>query len=309
MINKKKIILKYDGPSVENKEMDISDLAPSWLSLSQLIKEVNKNVNGDRAASKVVVTADLEQNCFKLSVHVSQSFYHSMTVLMSGHRVVQAKEILECIGIIGGASYTLYKLIKFLKGKKVESVTKIKAEDLTFQINIKASDKNGKLSEINVIEQIYELYSSYKTRKKAIEVLEPLKKDGYTKMQFYNGNKVHEEFEKADVPNMDECPEVIPSNITRSEIKTIVRIRKPAYEGKSKWTLVYEKGIEASIEDEEWLNQFQKNEISAPPNSSLSVDMIKEVVVNEYGEALDEPVYRVIKIHEVIAPPDQMSLI
>ena len=59
-------------------------------------------------------------------------------------------------------------------------------------------------------------------------------------MQFYNGNKVHEEFEKADVPNMDECPEVIPSNITRSEIKTIVRIRKPAYEGKSKWTLVYE---------------------------------------------------------------------
>ena len=67
--------------------------------------------------------------------------------------------------------------------------------------------------------------------------------------------------------------------------------------------------LAASIEDEEWLNKFQKNKISAPPNSSLSVDMIKEVVVNEYGEALDEPIYRVIKIHEVIVPPDQMSLI
>jgi hypothetical protein len=213
MLIKKKIILKYYGPSVDNKEMDISNLAPSWLSLSELIKEVNKNVNGDRAAVKVVVTADLEKNCFELSVHVSQSFYHSMTVLMSGHRVVQAKEILECIGIIGGASYTLYKLIKFLKGKKVESVTKIKAEDLTFQINIKASDKNGKLSEINVTEQIYELYSCYKTRKKAIQVLEPLKKYGYTKMQFYNGNKGHEEFKKSDVPNMDECPDVIKLNL------------------------------------------------------------------------------------------------
>ena len=135
-----------------------------------------------------------------------------MTALISNHRVVQAKEILEWIGITGGASDTLYKLIKFLKGKKVESVTKIKAEDLTFKINIKAIDKNGKLFEINVIEQIYELYSSYNTRKKAIEVLEPLKKDGYTKIQFYHGNKVDEEFEKADVLNMDECPEVIKLN-------------------------------------------------------------------------------------------------
>lgn len=213
MINKKKIILKYDGPSVDNKEMDISNLVPSWLSLSELIKEVNKNVNGDRAAVKVVVNADLEKNCFELSVHVSRSFYDSMTVLMSGHRVVQAKEILKWIGITGGSSDTLYKLIKFLKGKKVDSVTKIKAEDLTFKINIKASDKNGKLSEINVTEQIYELYSSYKTRKKAIEVLEPLKKDGYTKMQFYSGNKGHEEFEKSDVLNMDQCPEVIKLNL------------------------------------------------------------------------------------------------
>jgi hypothetical protein len=213
MLAKNKTILKYDGPSVDNKEMDISDLAPSWLSLSELIKEVNKNVNGDRAAVKVAVNADLEQNCFELAVHVSQSFYDSMTVLMSGHRVVKAKEILKWIGITDGASDTLYKLIKFLKGKKVESVTKIKAEDLKFKINIKAIDKNGKLSEINVTEPIYELYSSYKTRKKAIEVLEPLKKDGYTKMQFYSGNKGHEEFKKSDVPNMDECPDVIKLNL------------------------------------------------------------------------------------------------
>ena len=82
MLIKNKTILKYDGPSVENKEMDICDLAPSWLSLSELIKEVNKNVNGDRAAIKVVVNADLEKNCFELVVHFSRSFYHFMTALI-----------------------------------------------------------------------------------------------------------------------------------------------------------------------------------------------------------------------------------
>jgi Fe2+ or Zn2+ uptake regulation protein len=307
-----KTVIRYDGPNVDNKAMDIADLAPSLLSLSELIKDVNRKTNGKRAGIKVCVNADLEQNCFELVVHVTQSLFDTMTVLISDHKVVQAKEILEWIGIISaGVSVpfvTLYKLIKFLKGKQVESVTKIKNKESKFEIEIKAKDTEGNITEIRVSEHIYELYSSYETRKKAIEVITPLKKDGYTQMQFYNGKKIHEKFEKEDVPNIEDCPEVVPSNITRSDIKTVVRIRKPAYEGKSRWTLVYERGIEASIEDEEWLEKFQSNDISAPPNSSLKVDMIKEVVVNEHGEALDEPIYKVTKVHEVILPPDQLSI-
>lgn len=308
-----KTIIKYDGPSVDQKQMDVADLAPSLLSLSDLIKDVNRKFNGNRATIKVYVNADLEQNCFELIVHVSQTLLDSLTVLISDYRVIQAKEILEWIGIITGGStfvgVTLYKLIKFLNGKKVTSVAKVKIKDHDYEILIKAVDKEGNPSDISVLEMVYELYSSYLTRKRAIDVLAPLKNQGYDRIQFHDGKKVYEEFKKPDLPSIEECPEVVPSNVTHSEIKTVVRIRKPAYEGTSKWTLVYERAIDASIDDDDWLNRFQSNEISAPPNSSLEVDMIKEVVVNEFGEALDEPIYRIIKVHKVILPPDQMSLL
>jgi len=309
-MNDVKTIIKYDGPALEEKKMDVSDLAPSLLSLSELIKDANRTFNGNRAGIKVYVNADLEQNCFELIVHVTQTIFDQMTVLISENKVKQAKEILEWIGIIGGITspITLYKLIKVLNGKTVESVSKVKMGDSEFGIQITVIGDNNRVENINVSEPVYKLYSSYLTRKRAIEVLAPLKREGYDKIKFYKGKKVYEEFTRMDVPEIEACPEVVPSNITHSDIKTTVRIKKPAYEGKSKWTLIYEKSIEASIDDEQWLSDFQSNKISAPPNCILEVDMIKEVIVNEHGEAIDEPVYRVTKVHRVIPYPDQMNV-
>jgi hypothetical protein len=305
-------IIRYNGPVVENKQMDVSDLAPSLLSLSELIKDVNRFANGDRAKVKIFVNADLEQNCFELIVNVTQTVLDQMTSLINDHRVVAAKEILEWVGIIssvtGGTAYSLYKLIKFLKGKTVKDVQKVKEND-RYLIKILVIDYEGNESTYLTSENIYDIYSSQSIRKKAVDVLSPLNKDGYDEIRFYKGKNVYESFKKTEVPNAESLPEVIPTNITKSHIKTVVRIRKPAYEGKSRWTLVYEKAIEASIEDEDWLNDFQKNIVSAPPNSSLEVEMIKEVVVDEHGVAFDEPVYRVIKVLRVIPPPDQLSLL
>jgi len=126
-------------------------------------------------------------------------------------------------------------------------------------------------------------------------------------LEFYNGQEVFEKFTPNDVPSLhdDELPDIRPSNEQISIIKTSVRIRKPAYEGKSKWTLVYLRAIEASIEDDDWLEKFQSNIVSAPPNSSLMVDLEQKVIVNERGEALEEPTYKVLKVHEVLPPPQQ----
>lgn len=306
-------IIKYDGPNLDHKQMDVADLAPSLLALSDLIKSTNRKFNGDRASVKVYVNADLEQNCFELAVHVTQSILDKMTVLISDHRIIQAKDILITLGILAGTpiggACTLYKLIKFLKNKNVESVNKVKIDNSRYEVKIDTKDKDGNQASIRVSEPVYELYSSYSTRKKAVEVLAPLKNDGYNEIQFYNGKNIHINFKKQDVPTIEDCPEVVPSNINKSDIRTVVRIRKPAYEGKSKWTVVYEKAIEASIEDEEWLTRFQSNKEYAPPNSSLEVEMIKEVVINEHGEAIDEPIYRIIKVHKVILPPEQQRLL
>ena len=47
-----KTIIKYTGAAVDGKSMDVSDLAPSLIALSDLLKIVNKKHNGERAGLK-----------------------------------------------------------------------------------------------------------------------------------------------------------------------------------------------------------------------------------------------------------------
>ena len=155
----------------------------------------------------------------------------------------------------------------------------------------------------------YELYSDMNIRRKAVEVLAPLREDGYDSVQFYKGDDVFAEFKKGDVPEMDgsDLPEVTPQNLHTSTIRATVPIRKAAYEGTSRWTLSYRRAIEASIEDTEWLNSFQAGQESAPPGSSLDVEMAEVYRTNENGEMIGEPSYRVVKVHKVVLPSKQMA--
>jgi hypothetical protein len=80
------------------------------------------------------------------------------------------------------------------------------------------------------------------------------------------------------------------------------------YEGTSKWTLVYKRAIEASIDDLDWLNTFQSGAVNAPPGSSLDVDLEESYIMNENSEIIGEATYRVVKVHDVLLPPEQKTL-
>jgi hypothetical protein len=41
--------IKFDGPALDGKAMDVAHLAPGLLALSDLVKETNRFANGDRA--------------------------------------------------------------------------------------------------------------------------------------------------------------------------------------------------------------------------------------------------------------------
>ncbi|MBU3655331.1 MAG: hypothetical protein FGM23_03100 [Alphaproteobacteria bacterium] len=302
--------IKYDGSALAGKSMDVADLAPSLIALSDLIKAANRQFNGDRSGVKILVNANLDQNCFELFIDLAQTLWESVSNLIADDRVATIKEIAEWIGILKPAAggITLYALIKILRGKTVESTTieKNDGKDV-LQIHI-----YGDSNHVTVDKNVYEMYSNQVIRNHAIKVLEPLTKDGYDSLEFYDGKKkVYEHFDKSDVPSIDNgnLPEIQPQNVVISKIKTIVRIRKPAYEGNSKWTLVYKRAIEAAIEDKDWLEKFQSNVVSAPPGSALEVDMDEKVVINSKGEQIEEPVYTVTKVHSVAPPAEQIQLI
>ena len=288
--------------------MDVSHLAPALLALSDVVKAANLLANGEKAAVKILINADLEQKCFEINVELALTIWEKAKGLIDDGNLSTAKEIAEWIGIAfkAGSLLGLFQLIKWLTGKKIVSVTDVKLENGREAVHVRVE---GQVDPVAISKVAYELYSNMDTRRKAVEVLAPLREDGYDSVQFYKGDDVFVEFKKADVPETDgsDLPEVTPQNLHTSHIRAMVRIRKAAYEGTSRWTLIYRRAIEASIEDTEWLNRFQASEESAPPGSSLDVDMEEVYITNENGEMIGEPSYRVVKVHKVVLSPKQMD--
>lgn len=307
-------IIRYDGPALADHSMDVADLAPALLALSDLLKIANAYANGDRAGVRVKVNADLEQKCFQLNIELAQTLWEQAKSLLGDEDVVAAQNLAAWVGIIRDATVTavaggwsLFKLIKFLRGRQVESVTVIKIEDGRNIVEIRVE---GEADAIQIAQQVYELYANPEARKKAVDVMAPLRTDGYETLEFDQGDDNVFRIRADEVPErgLADLPEVIPQNVHTSSIRTGVRIRKAAYEGSAKWTLMYKRAIDAPILDAEWLGQFQTNKVSAPPGSSLDVDLKETYITNELGELIGEPTYEVTKVYGVTKPPAQSRL-
>lgn len=292
--------IKYDGPALADKSMDVVHLAPALLALSDLVKDANRYANGDRAAARVFVNADVEQKCFELDVSVALTIWEQAKLLIADDRVRTAKEILEWIGLVGAPTIGLYQLIKRLRGKKVANVIVLRVKDGDNLVEIKIE---GEGEPMQVAQAVYELYANVATRQKAIAVLAPLREDGYDSLEFYEKDGVFVHFDAGDVPEADgsDLPEVIPQNVHISTIRSNVKIRRAVYEGRARWTVMYQKAREVPFDGPAivWLDAFQRGEIQAPPGSYLDVDLEENYVTNDLGEIVGEPNYKIVAVHGV----------
>lgn len=299
--------IKYDGAALANKSMDVADLMPSLLALSDLIKIANHQFNGEKSAVKVLVNANLEQHCFELFVEGVQSFYEKTLSLIGTEQAATVKNLFDWTGITKGVAIGLYGLIRFLNKKKIESAT-MKPDDGAGNGACVVIKIEGDNNVVTVPAPVYQLYQNRAARACAIKVLSPLEKDGYDSVEFYNKKEVYEKFTDDDFPTMDDLPEVNPQNVLVSNIRTTVRIRKAVFEGKAKWTVVYKRAIEASIDDEAWLIGYQNGTTHAPPLSSLDIDLEETAILNDDGIQIDDASYRIVKVHGVKLPLEQNKL-
>lgn len=287
-----------------NKSIDIQALAPSLLALSELIKLLNRQINGEDSAVKVRVNADLKQNCFELNLEVLQDAWDKITGIFSNEEFASAKNLLEWIGIIATPCIGIFGLIKKLKGKQIESVQQqiIDGKNTT-TINI-----TGDNNTINIPSEVYRAYQDASIRRKAVDVLAPLREDGYDSLQFYGADGIYQEFKPEDVPDFESLHALEPQNVSVSKIRAIVKIRKPVYEGNAKWTIIYKKAVDAAFNDTVWLQDYQTNKASAPPQSSLDVDLEERYITNNDGVQIAPSSYTITKVHDVKLPKVQMEL-
>lgn len=240
--------LRYDGPALKGHSMDVRDLAPALLAFGELCKEANRTLNGDKAAIKVLVNADIEANCITISLQVIQSIFESAKALIKDDNVATAKELLEWIGIIvppakAAIGLTLIGLLKIKRDKKIESQISIKDGTGNCQIQLQLKGNNNV---INVSPQVMQLSSKKKVVKSLQGILAPVaNKNGIDSVEFefagtkkvQIGKETAQEITTIPIEDDDSEPQYLVGHIT---------IYSPVFDTKGKiWKFKYNGNVEA----------------------------------------------------------------
>lgn len=179
--------------------MDVADLAPALLGMSELCKIANRKFNGDRAAIKVLIGTDIEHQCFQFSLDIVQTIWQQAAVLVGHEDIKSAKEILSWlgmgVGVVGSTVFGLFKLLKWLNGRKITE-TKFEVKDGKNVVLIKVEGDNNTFAIAHP--QAVELLNDPVAIANAKKVVQPLTKDGYDKLEFESQNKITERISKEE---------------------------------------------------------------------------------------------------------------
>lgn len=301
--------IRFDGPALVGHEMDVQDLAPALIALAELIQLANRKFNGDVANIKVLVDADAKQKCFQLDLSLVQSFFDQAATFLGQKDIVTAKEIGEWLGLIGPGGGTLFGVYKFF------SRTKPGKGDVVFTAGDVAGTTIitiiGNGNSITVPDQVALLASDPEIARRVKNVVRPLERTGYEDLTFLHNDQAITSIDKFEAAEIIAAPENIVLEVgdaSASEIRGLVRIKSPQYEGTARWSLLWAgRAISAEMADKVWVAAFQSNRVSAPPNSVLEVTMTETVRLDDGGQAVSSPTYVVTTVHSVKIPPVQTT--
>lgn len=297
--------IRYDGPALADHLMDVQDLAPALLALGDIIQIANRKFNGDSADIRVLVNADVEQRCFQIDLSLVQSVLEQAKGFFARDDIATAKEIAEWVGIISGSAagtgIGLFKLVKWLAARPQVDGTQLQVRTEGGVTTLVDGDHN----QIAVNHHVYLLASDAAVVDRVKRVVAPLQKPGYDVLQFVEGDDVVDTIDKtqaelaADLP-----PDVLDQSLDDvSSIRGHIRIKSPQYEGNAKWSVLWGgRAIDVTMPGE-FVHAFQHNELDAPPNTLLDVQMEQRVALDETGKAVGAPTYTVVEVHGLTLPP------
>ncbi|MGZ4953551.1 MAG: hypothetical protein ACXV8Q_00445 [Methylobacter sp.] len=117
----------YDGPALDNHEMDVHDLAPALMAIGSLMEEVGSALYGEKFKIGVSVKGSFKTGCFGVEMIATAKSLILDAIDIFNHGNTTA--ILNAAGIIGIVSSGKGTLIGFLRWLKNRKITKTEVND------------------------------------------------------------------------------------------------------------------------------------------------------------------------------------
>lgn len=298
-----KFRIVYDGPALDTHEMDVRDLAPALLSLSDALEEAGKTIYGKERRISIKVNASFKAGSFGVDLIAQSTSITSQIIgVFSGNNASAACNIISLVGFGYLATKQSYKgliqLIKWLGPKKIKRI------EPTFDgSSIIFIDDESEVFD----NQVIDLYKNKKIRRALENVIsKPLERDGIDSFAVtIDDGHTFVEVTKSEAYffKVDSTEETI---ISESVTERALHPLDISFREGHKWN--FSDGaspFQAEVSDEKFLNAIDEQSVAFAKGDLLLVDLKITQYLADKGIKTS---YEIVKVKKIINPQRQIDL-
>lgn len=294
----------YDGPAVEDGEMDVAQFASSLLALGKLIENADAIRSGEQGRVRVRVQSDLRRGSFDvgIAIHWLDGFKDaaiawamtpqgSGTISLLGLLGITLKDV----SIAGGRG--LIQTVRWLRGRRV--VSRISLNDGNTTLVLEDGDQ------IDVHPTVARLAEDSNVRQPLEKFTEPLREDGVEEIRFEAQPGVADErIVATEAASFVASSAGDPSSSTT--FRATYQIKRLFFDRGRKWRLSNgAQTIQAEIEDEGFWARVDASEESFSKEDYLVCRVRMDQWFTATGLRTD---YAIEKVEQHIPAPKQSPL-
>lgn len=297
-----KFRIVYDGPALDSHEMDVRDLAPALLSLSDVFEEASKTVYGKSSKISIRVNASFKAGSFGIDLIASSSMAQHIIGFLSGDTASATTNIISLVGFGFYATKQtckgLIQLIKWIGPRKIKEITPVQDGKVKIRID----------EDVEIFDnQVLELYKNYKLRAALEEVIShPLEKDGIDSFAVTLDDGISfVEVNKAEAP-LFKVNKIADKILSESVVEKALQLIDISFHEGHKWR--FNDGsstFQAEVTDEKFIKKIDEQIVNFAKADLLLVDLKTTQYLAPNGI---KTFYEVIEVKKIINPQRQIDL-
>lgn len=292
--------IKYDGPALDRHQMDVRELAPALIALSDLLEQANKAALPDAPAVRVNVRG-FKSGSFGIDLLAEQSITQQLVSLLSGPHATAAANLIALLSALGfmGAGVTkgLIPLIKWLKGRKPSTI-RFDGDKTVFEISHAETVEKFETDLITG-----RLYQTRVVRQSLAKVIKPLEREGIDSFSVIDDEKAYILVTKSELSYFEAAAleaDVVSDTIAE---KVLLQIESAVFKDDNKWR--FSDGgspFYAEISDAEFLQRVNAGIERFGKRDVLIADVRRVQTITDNGLKIEQTV---VKVHEHKEPLQQ----